>query len=115
MQPFSRAVLITAIAALAAATAPQPSGAGEERLSQGTPRTGNATPQERVPQAQEPNGSGGSAEPLSKKLDRSGGLIRPPSGVDPGMHQPAPPAGQHSTPVIPPPGTPGGAEGVTPK
>ncbi len=67
-----------------------------------------------VPEAAQP-GSGGSGEPLSDKLDRSGGTIRPPTGIDPGIAQPPPAAGPGSTPVIPPPGTPANRPDVTPK
>jgi hypothetical protein len=65
-----------------------------------------------VPEAPSP-GSGGSAEPLSEKLDRQHGVIRPPAGIDPGMTQTPPAVGK--MPVIPPPGTPGGEQGVQPK
>ncbi|MBV8492782.1 MAG: hypothetical protein JO162_04810 [Alphaproteobacteria bacterium] len=56
--------------------------------------------------------SGGSNEPLSDKLDRSGGVIRPPSSIDPGMMQAPPATSRKSTPVIPPPGA---KPGVNPK
>lgn len=60
-----------------------------------------------------PEAGGSSTEPLSKKLDRQGGVIRPPSGIDPGIAQ-RPPA-EGTTPVIPPPGTPGGEKDIKPK
>ena len=65
-----------------------------------------------VPEAAAP-GSGGSGEPLSDKLHRQGGVIRPPGGIDPAMTQ-DPPA-QGKMPVIRPPGTPGGEQDVQPK
>jgi hypothetical protein len=65
-----------------------------------------------VPEADTP-GSGGSTEPLSDKLHRQDGVIRPPSGIDPEMTQTPPATGK--MPVIPPPGTPGGVQGVDPK
>ena len=65
-----------------------------------------------VPEAQ---GSGGSGEPLSNKLDRQGGVIKPPGGLDPGLTKPPPKAGSENTPIIPPPGTPGGKPGANPK
>jgi hypothetical protein len=77
---------------------------------------GNVNPTADKPsQAKIPEGSGSSTEPLSEKLDRSGGVIHPPSGVDPGIKQDPPAIGSHSTPVIPPPGSPGGKSGVNPK
>ena len=55
-------------------------------------------------------------ESLSEKLDRSGGVIKPPAGVDPGMHvAPKDPSAGATMPVIPPPGSPGGDQSVRPK
>jgi hypothetical protein len=49
---------------------------------------------------------------LSDKLDRTNGVICPPD-VDPGIKAPTPNAGK--TPVIPPPGSPGGDPNIQPK
>jgi hypothetical protein len=51
----------------------------------------------------------------SQQLDRSQGVIRPPGGVDPGMQVPPPDPGSQRTPVIPPPGSPGGDRAIEPK
>lgn len=51
---------------------------------------------------------------LSERLDRSGGVIHPPSNVDSGMHV-APPATGDKMPVVPAPGSPGGDPSVKPK
>jgi hypothetical protein len=53
-----------------------------------------------------------SQQPLSDKLDRTQGVLCPPD-VDPQMAAPAPDVGK--TPVIPPPGSPGGNPSVQPK
>jgi hypothetical protein len=50
---------------------------------------------------------------LSDKLNSSNGVIRPEDNVDPGIRKPAPAEG--STPVIPPPGSPGGSQSVDPR
>jgi hypothetical protein len=50
---------------------------------------------------------------LGDRLARSQGIICPPAGVDPGIT--APPVGGGTTPVIPPPGTPGGDPNIIPK
>jgi hypothetical protein len=50
---------------------------------------------------------------LSDELSRSKGVICPPAGIDPGIS--VPPVGGGVTPVIPPPGTPGGDPGLVPK
>ena len=50
---------------------------------------------------------------LSDQLSQSKGVICPPAGVDPGIS--VPPSGGGRTPVIPPPGTPGGDPSIQPK
>jgi hypothetical protein len=70
-----------------------------------------------------PNGTTGSAasdttvgrsgEPLGDKLAKSDGVMCPPSGVDPEIRAPTPDTG--NTPVIPPPGSPGGDPTIRPK
>jgi hypothetical protein len=57
--------------------------------------------------------TGQSTEPLGDKLAKSDGVLCPPSGVDPEMRAPTPEGG--NTPVIPPPGSPGGDAAVRPK
>ncbi|WP_026595892.1 hypothetical protein [Methyloferula stellata] len=52
-----------------------------------------------------------SGRSLSQKLDASGGVIKPSTDVDPGITKPAPDPHPNSTPVIKPPGTPGGPPG----
>jgi hypothetical protein len=107
MSRLSRSALCAAIAVLIAGIAP---GLAAPVSSS------NANPTADKPsQAKIPEGSGSSTEALSEKLDRSGGVIHPPSGVDPGIKQDPPAIGSHSTPVIPPPGSPGGKSGVNPK
>jgi len=53
------------------------------------------------------------AEPLGDKLAKSDGVLCPPSGVDPEIRAPTPDTG--NTPVIPPPGSPGGDPNIRPK
>ena len=50
---------------------------------------------------------------LSDQLSQSKGVICPPAGIDPGIS--VPPIGGGRTPVIPPPGTPGGDPSIQPK
>jgi hypothetical protein len=51
---------------------------------------------------------------LGSELSHSNGVIKPPSTGDQGVIPP-PTNGTQSTPVIPPPGTPGGNPNVQPK
>ena len=75
------------------------------------------TPMQPVPPhgtaAPEGTTTGQRAEPLGDKLARSDGVLCPPAGVDPQMRAPTPDAG--NTPVIPPPGSPGGNPTIRPK
>jgi hypothetical protein len=67
---------------------------------------------------QDPRATGQDKRPgetLSERLDRNSGVIHLPAGVDPGIAVPAPNPDPHTTPVIPPPGTPGGDPSVQPK
>ena len=58
--------------------------------------------------------TGQASEPLGNRLARSDGVLCPPPGIDPEIRAPTPPdAG--NTPVIPPPGSPGGNPDVRPK
>lgn len=58
--------------------------------------------------------TGQAGEPLADKLAKSNGVLCPPSGMDPEIRAPTPP-NSGNTPVIPPPGSPGGNPGVQPK
>src|SRR3982074_1417364 len=61
-----------------------------------------------------PEGTTGQrAEPLGDKLAKSDRVLCPPSGIDPEIRAPTPDTG--NTPVIPPPGSPGGNPDIRPK
>jgi hypothetical protein len=51
----------------------------------------------------------------SEKLNKSDGVIKPSENLDPKMQVTPPDPGPTSTPVIPPPGSPGGNPNVVPK
>jgi hypothetical protein len=70
---------------------------------------------QKVPEADDPGISGSSMEPLSDRLNRSRGVLRPPGGIDPGLTQSPPSTGTRSMPVIPPPGTRGDESQINPK
>lgn len=53
--------------------------------------------------------------PLSKKLDRNEGVLKPPQGIDPEIHQQPPAKTGDKMPVIIPPGEPGGDQSIQPK
>jgi hypothetical protein len=79
----------------------------------GAPGTDQVIPEkDRSRPADQPSNA---QQSLSEKLDKSGGVIKPPADVDPKMAKPAPVPNPNSTPVIPPPGSPGGNPDVKPK
>jgi hypothetical protein len=52
---------------------------------------------------------------VSDKLDRTGGVIRPPADIAPELTVRPPVPNPGTTLVTPPPGTPGGDQSVEPK
>lgn len=80
-------------------------------------RASNCVPTQPMPHqgtvAPEGATTGQRAEPLSDKLARSDGVLCPPAGIDPEIRAPTPETG--NTPVIPPPGSPGGDPTLRPK
>jgi hypothetical protein len=115
MSRLNRHVALAAILAASAWTAPVPYLAAAATVAPDTPQQQTEQTPQTVPEDAGPGKSGSSSGPLSDKLDRSGGVIHPPSGVDPKMQKSPPSAGPSSMPVIPPPGTPGGNPDVEPK
>jgi hypothetical protein len=101
--------------------------AAQAQAGSGLPQPNPAEPNNRIPEkilpqedstpAPEARGSSGAApgESLSDQLDRNEGVIRPRQGIDPEIHAPAPDPNPGTTPVIPPPGSPGNPSNVRPK
>lgn len=54
-------------------------------------------------------------KPFSKELKENEGVLEPPRSVDPGIEKKPPEDFEGRTPVIPPPGEPGGQPDVEPK
>jgi hypothetical protein len=79
----------------------------------GAPGTDQVIPEKDRSRPQDQPGN--APQSLSDKLDKSGGVIKPTEDVDPKMAKPAPVPEPNSTPVIPPPGSPGGNPDVKPK
>lgn len=108
------AAILTASAGLAVAQAPPSDKPAEP------PKAGAVDPRACGPDGTHATvGQGGDIvlrkphdETLSSKLAQSGGVICPPA-VDPEIKAPTPEAGR--TPVIPPPGSPGGNPQMQPK
>jgi hypothetical protein len=111
MSPKQREALIAgaALAALVASV--------EAAAAQGEPRTSETLKSESTgPQDPRSTGSvGRSNDPLSDKLDRTDGVIRPPADIAPDMSVRPPVPDPGTTPVIPAPGSPGGDQSLDPK
>ena len=73
----------------------------------------NAPPEKIEPQR--PIGQAPDQGSLSDQLNKSNGVIAPDPGPDSDMTRRPPDRGTAKTPVIPPPGAPGGRSDITPK
>lgn len=72
-------------------------------------------PEKIAPEEPSSTGSTGTQGTLSDRLEASDGVIRPPAGIDPDITTPAPVPDPGTTPVIRPPGSPGGNPTIEPK
>jgi hypothetical protein len=113
---FLLSFVLMASTGVAAAQAP-PTPATPPAQTAPPATAGNCAPTKPVPPrgtiAPEGTTTGQAGEPLSDKLAKSDGVLCPPAGVDPEIRAPTPNAG--NTPVIPPPGSPGGNPNLRPK
>jgi hypothetical protein len=112
---LSRTGATTLLAALVVTASPAlaqtPPGANPPGASPANPTVPVAPPSAPAAPAEKivpPEGS------PSNRLSQQGGVISPPN-VDPGMTVNPPKNGSTTTPVIPPPGSPGGNPSVIPK
>jgi hypothetical protein len=111
-------VLTASFGAAAAQQPPTPATPPQQTAPPAPVQSTNCTPMppngSTVPESSAGSTVGRAAnEPLGDKLAKSDGVMCPPSGVDPEIRAPTPDAG--TTPVIPPPGSPGGDPSVRPK
>jgi hypothetical protein len=113
MRPWKRglaAAILTVgggVSALAQVTAPR---------DPNMPDPKNVPPEKIAPQSPHSTGTTSETAPsLSERLERSEGVIKPPSNVDPGITTRAPVPDPGTTPVIRPPGSPGGDQTLQPK
>ena len=109
------AVALIALPAVAIAQAPPSITPAQQTAPPAPDRAANCAPMRETPRAGTPDSqtTGQAREPLGDKLARSDGVLCPPAGVDPEIRAPTPEGG--NTPVIPPPGSPGGDPNVRPK
>lgn len=110
------AALTAAAGAASAQAPPAPATPPAQTAPPQAARAANCAPMQQPahPGAAVPDGTTGQrSEPLTDKLARSDGVLCPPAGIDPEIRAPTPQTG--NTPVIPPPGSPGGDPTVRPK
>jgi hypothetical protein len=110
-------VVMAASGAASAQAPPSPATPPAQTAPPAPARSNDCAPTQTVPPrgtlAPEGTTTGQRAEPLGDKLAKSDGVLCPPAGVDPEIRAPTPDTG--NTPVIPPPGSPGGDPSVRPK
>jgi hypothetical protein len=111
----ARRDLLIASAALALLVASVEAAAGQIRLPPQTPQSDSEGTQDPTQDPRSTGSLGRSSEPLSKKLDRTDGVIRPPANIAPEMSVRPPVPDPGTTRVIPPPGSPGGDQTIEPK
>jgi len=92
-------------------------GAALAQTAPGAPGSKEVIPEKQAPPISQPSSDSDvkTGRSLSNKLDESNGVIKPSGDVDPAMNKAAPVPNPNSTPVIKPPGTPGGEPGAQPK
>jgi hypothetical protein len=113
---FLSCVLIAASGVASAQAPPAPATPPARTAPPASGRTSDCAPTQptlRGNIAPEGTTTGQSREPLGDKLAKFDGVLCPPAGVDPQMRAPTPDTG--NTPVIPPPGSPGGDPTIRPK
>ena len=98
-----RFVLSAAIVAATTSIASAQSGTVPPAVPPATPGSPQTIPEKTPSSPAKPDANG----TLTEKLDKSDGVIKPPTGIDPGMTKPAPPTAG-TMPVIKPPGETGG-------
>ncbi len=108
---FILGVLIASLGAVDAQAPPAPATPMAETAPPAPPRPADCAPAK--PVAPRGQTTGQASEPRGDRLAKSDGVLCPPADVDPAMRAPAPDKG--NTPVIPPPGSPGGDTDVRPK
>jgi hypothetical protein len=105
--------ILAALGAVHAQAPPAPATPMAETAAPEPQRPADCTPAKPNPNRSDGTTVGQSNEALGDKLAKSNGVLCPPSGVDPEMRAPTPDTG--NTPVIPPPGSPGGNPNIQPK
>ena len=109
-------VLLAGLGAAYAQAPPAPATPMQRTAPPAPQRSANCTPMKPAPSRgnMAPNTTVGQGNhTLGDQLARSNGVLCPPSGIDPAMRAPTPNTGR--TPVIPPPGSPGGNPNLQPK
>lgn len=112
LAPSLAAMILAAAPALAQnpqATAPQ------NPVAPLAPPNAPTPPPEQIAPPSGGGTAGGTTGNLSNTLSRHRGTIAPPANIDPGMAVVPNGGAAATTPVIPPPGTPGGNQRVVPK
>ncbi|WP_439923188.1 hypothetical protein [Nitrobacter sp. JJSN] len=106
-------IAVVAFADTALAQAPPPRATPPAGTAAPTPVPNSASCAPHDATAPNATTTGEGRQQLGDKLAKSDGVLCPPAGVDPEIRAPTPEGG--NTPVIPPPGSPGGDPTIRPK
>jgi hypothetical protein len=106
-------IAVVAFADTALAQAPPPRATPPAGTAVPTPVPNSASCAPHDATAPNATTTGEGRQQLGDKLAKSDGVLCPPAGVDPEIRAPTPEGG--NTPVIPPPGSPGGDPTIRPK
>jgi len=107
--------VLTSAAMLAALSTAASAQAGVPELKTQTPE-GAKPPAESTAPPTDPSTDDHKPEvPLTEKLKQGEGVLEPPRGMDPEIQKEPPVRNPGTTPVLPPPGEPGGDPDVQPK
>jgi len=107
--------IMTSAAMLAALSTAASAQAGVPDLKTQAPEGAKPPAESTVPPTDPSTGDNRPEVPLTEKLKEGEGVLEPPRGMDPEIHKEAPVPNPGTTPVLPPPGEPGGDLDVQPK
>lgn len=107
----ARGALLTLLLMPAAALAQTP----PKPLPSAPPEVMEPPSENPAPPADPSTGGDRPKEPLTRQLNEGEGVLEPPRGIDPQIEKEPPKDFEGKTPVIPPPGEPGGDPNIQPK
>lgn len=113
MRPSARVLTTSAMLALLSSSAFAQAGVPEFKSQ--APEGAKPPAESTAPPTDPSTGNQKPEQPLTEQLKEGEGVLEPPRGMDPEIEKEAPVPNPGTTPVLPPPGEPGGDPNVQPK